>query len=440
MAAPSTAPSASAFARTNFQEPPAQAGLGSAAGKAQSPGSRGPTAAGPVANAPPGWSLEQIEGVTLAFNPVLRQALAQIDSAVGDARQAGLYPNPRFDTNNPEVFAGAASSYNAGFMQDIVVKGKLRLDRSAANSIVRQKEYGFLQNRFALLQAVRQQFYTVLAAQRRVQVLAEQRGIMDAAYNAAECRRQSTEGTLSEVLLAQTELQRAEIALQNGITTLDAERRQLAAIIGRPDLMIGRVVAQLDSGFPDFNENGLRDFVVSQNTQVQIARLEIERNEVLLRRARVEPYPNVTVGPTYANNLAIAPNTQQFWFTVQFDIPTWNRNQGNIDSARADIQDALASLGMLQNDLLRQVEDALGRYRAARQSEERIRTSILPTALRAQQLAKNGYEQGVLDFATFLQAQMSLQEASLSYIDALEDVWTIATEIANLYQLERFPY
>jgi cobalt-zinc-cadmium efflux system outer membrane protein len=314
------------------------------------------------------------------------------------------------------------------------------LDRAAANEIVRQREYAFLQNRFALLMAMRQQFYTVLAAQRRVEVLRELRDIMAAAVRAAERRRQATEGTLPEVLLAQTELQRAEIGLQNGLTTLDAERRQLAAIVGRPDITFDRVAAPLDSGFPDFNENGLRDFVVTQNTQVQIARLEIERNEILVRRARVEPYPNVTVGPAYSNNLQLAPNTQQFWFTVQFDIPTWNRNQGNIDSSRADVQDSLAALGVLQNDLLRQVEDALGRYRAARQSEERIRREILPTAQRAQQLAKNGYEQGVLDFATFLQAQMSLSEAALSYIDALQDVWTIAAEIANLYQLERFPY
>ena len=375
----------------------------------------------------------------MAFNPALRHALVQIESAVGDARQAGLYPNPRFDTNNPEVFAGSLSSYNAGFVQPIVVKGKLRLDRAAANAVVRQKEYSLLQSRFDLLMAVRQQFYTVLAAQRRVEVLAELREIMAAAVRAAEGRRESTEGTTSEVLLRKTELQRAEIALCNGTTTLNAARRQLAAIIGRPDLTIEKVVAPLDSGFPNFDENGLRNFVVSQNAQVQIARLEIERNEVLLRRARVEPYPNVTVGPAYGNNLQRGANTQQFWWNVRFEIPAWNRNQGNIESARADIRDAHAGLGVLQNALLGRVEDALGRYRAARQSEERIRTSILPTAQRAQQLAKNGYEQGVLDFATFLRAQRSLAQAALSYVDALQTVWTTAAEIANLYQTERFP-
>ena len=112
-------------------------------------------------------------------------------------------------------------------------------------------------------------------------------------------------------------------------------------------------------------------------------------------------------------------------------MPLFNRNQGNIRSTQGDIADAVASLGVLQNELLRQVEEVLGRYRAARQSEERIRTQVLPVATRAQQLVKDGYQKGILDISTFLQAQRALSDATLSYIDALENVWTTAAEIAT---------
>jgi cobalt-zinc-cadmium efflux system outer membrane protein len=385
------------------------------------------------------WTLPQVEATTFNFNPILRRSLAQIESARGDAQQAGLYPNPTFDTNNPEVFAGPATQYNFGFQQTIVVKGKLRLDRAAANEVVRQKEHGLTQDRFAMLLAVRQQFYTVLAAQRRKEMLGQIREIAAASVRAAQARVDAGEGTLSEVLLLQTELARTEIALQTSQTILLAERRQLAAIMGRPDLSIEQVSGQLTFGFPDFDENYLREFVVSQNAQVQIARREIERNQILLRRARVEPYPNLHGGPAYANNLTTVPGSQQFWFNIQFDMPLWNRNQGNIRSTEADVADAIASLGILQNDLLRQVEDVLGRYRSARQSEERIRTQVLPTATRAQLLVKDGFQKGILDISTFLQAQRALSDATLSYIDALESVWTTSAEIASLLQLDRFP-
>ena len=165
--------------------------------------------------------MQRAEATTIDFNPILRRSLARIDSARGDAQQAGLYPNPSFDTNNPEVFAGPATQYNVGFQQTIVVKGKLRLERAAANEVVRQSEHGLTQDRFELLLTVRQQFYTVLAAQRRNQMLRQIREIAAASVRAAQARFDAGEGTLSEVLLLQTELARTEISLQTAQTILD---------------------------------------------------------------------------------------------------------------------------------------------------------------------------------------------------------------------------
>ncbi len=386
-----------------------------------------------------GFTLSQAVSLAMQYNPIMQRSVARIDSAQGDALQAGLYPNPRFDTNNPQVFAGKSTSLNYGFIQELPVKGKLRLDKAAANQVVRQKEHGLVQDRHAMLMAIRQQFYAVLAAQRRVEVLTGIQEIAAAAVRAAEGRVQATEGTLPEVLLVQTELQRAQIALRNAQTNLEAGRRQLTSIIGRPDLTVDRVSGELGSGFPEFDPDYLRRYVVNENIQVQIARREIDRNQILLRRARVEPYPNPTLGPASVYTIPQSQNGQQFWFNVYFDIPTWNRNQGGIQAAQANITDATASLGILQNDLIRQAEDALGRYRQARQTEERYRTQILPTATRAAQLVKDGYQKGVLDISTYLQAQRALSDASSSYLDALQSVWSTGAEIANLLQLERFP-
>jgi cobalt-zinc-cadmium efflux system outer membrane protein len=385
------------------------------------------------------WTLAQAELVALQFNPIMQRSLAQIESARGLARQASLYPNPRMDSNNPEVFAGQNSQYNVGFMQDIVVKGKLRLDRAAANEVVTQRQHGLTVDRFTLLLAVRQQFYTVLAEQRRVEVLDQIRELIAASVRAAEGRVQAGVGTTSEVLLLRTQLQRAEVALANARTTLEADRRQLSAIIGRPDLRVDMALGDLAAGFPDFDADFLRNFVVTENAQVQVARREIERMEFLLRRARVEPYPNVRVGPAYANNLQTAPGTQQFWLTMQFDIPVWNRNQGNIMAAQANLADAIASLGVLQNDLLAQVEDVFGRYIAARQLEQKLRTEILPTTTEALRLVQAGYRAGEFDISRLLQSQRDFSETSLNYVDALESLWTTAAEISRLLQLDRFP-
>ena len=152
---------------------------------------------------------------------------------------------------------------------------------------------------------------------------------------------------------------------------------------------------------------------------------------------QVEPYPNPTLGPT----AAWGPTTQptQFWLTFVFDIPVWNFNQGGRRAAAANIRDAQASLNMLQNDLLRQAADAYSRYRGAREVAERYGRDILPIAIRNQELNREAYEKREFELARFLQAQRMLTETYLEYVNALEQLWDSAAEVANLLQMEQFP-
>jgi hypothetical protein len=79
---------------------------------------------GPAAEPLPKATLADLEDLTDRVNPVLRRDQAMIAAARGNAVQAGLFPNPRFDTNNPQVFNGRQSLYNVGFQQEIPVMGK----------------------------------------------------------------------------------------------------------------------------------------------------------------------------------------------------------------------------------------------------------------------------------------------------------------------------
>ncbi len=393
----------------------------------------------PQGMVPGAWPLPRAVAVAMQSNPVLRLAGARIESAQGDALQAGLYPNPRWDTNNPEVFAGAFSNYNAGFQQRIVVKGKLRMDVAAAKEVVRQKQLGMVQDRFDLLTDIRQQFYNVLALQRQLEISSEVLAITAASVQAAQGRVRATEGTVSEVLLLQTEYQRAEISLRNAQVDLSAGLRQLAAIIGRPDIRIPAVEGELISNFPEFDREALRGFVVSMNAQVQIARRDIQRNEILLRRAG----PRCILTSRWVRHISTRsrqrPAASNTGLISLFRFPLGIAIRATFNPARGDVTDAHASLGVLQNDLLKQVDDALGRYQAARRTEERYRTQLLPTARRSADLLRDGYQKGIVPIATYLQAQRALIDASSQYIDAVKEVWKTAAELANLAQREQFP-
>ncbi|HEV3024172.1 MAG TPA: TolC family protein, partial [Pirellulales bacterium] len=202
-------------------------------------------------------------------------------------------------------------------------------------------------------------------------------------------------------------------------------------------LPISQLRGELAGPAPSFDDAYVRQFVAERNVDVLNARTEVSRGRILQRRAEIEPIPNLYTGPA----TAWFPSAQgtQFWYNLQFNIPVWDRNQGNIRSARAYVGDAAAAVQVTQNGLIFQAADVLSRHRAAVQRAQRIEGAILPTARRNQQLVERGYRAGLFDVTRVLQAQRALFEANDDYIDALQEVWSTAADLGNLLQLERFP-
>ena len=394
-----------------------------------------PMPAPPIPDRP--LTLDDLEQLARAHNPILVRDQARIESARGQALQAGLYPNPRFDTNNPEVIAGSNSTYNVGFMQEIVVKGKLRLDAAAAEEAVRQAELSFQQNRLDLLTNVRRQYYTVLGDRRQVEVLTELARIVREAAETGKKLEKAQETSKIDTLLLQVDAQQVAASLRQAELNYATDRKQLAAIVGVPAMERAEVVGDLAAHRPNFDEELLRRYAVTGSTLVRVAEAEIARRRLLLRRAEVEPYPNLTVGPAY--QFGPAEGSRQFWLTVTFPIPAWDRNQGNIQAAAANVRDAEAGLRVLQNDQLSRVADALGKYLAARALVERYEAEIMPNVRQAQALAAEGYAKGVFEFARYLQAQRTVVETNRGYTDALNSLWSAAVDLAGLLQLEHMP-
>lgn len=390
-----------------------------------------------ASDARPQLTLPYLTRLAVENHPLLQRDLARVTSAAGQTLQKGLYPNPRWDSNNPQVFNGKQSAFNAGIQQEIVVKGKLRLDRAVALRVQQQSEKVLIQDKYGLLTAVRSQFFTALAAQTRVGVLQRLSVVTDASVKTGEQRVKATIADRQELLLLQIDDNRVGAALANAGRVLEGERQQLAAIVGFPGLVNENVVGSLGTKPPLFDEPFMERFVTSENVQVQIARLDIEKNRLLLQRAEAEPYPNVSLGPAY--NYSLTKGNEQFWFNIIFPIPVSNRNQGNIRSARANVLDSTATLGTVQLDLLRQLADAFSTHQGALQQAEEFKIHIIPDARETLRLAKSGYDAGVLEFSVYLQAQRTLIDATQDYVDVLEKVWTTASTMAGLLQMDKFP-
>lgn len=393
----------------------------------------------PVAMAEPepdSLSLADLLAIAEQNSPVLSQAAAEIEMAQGRTRQEGLYPNPVVQGGGMQL-GGSESQYYAQLSQEIVTHHKLRLSQAAAGQQVTQAELRFIRARFELLTKVRKGYAAVVAADKRALVLTKLVELARKSQQAAERLFQAGEGARPDAILFDIELEKAEVALENAEVAAAGARRQLSAILGVRDLQLHQLTGEIATSFQRLADEIVVDGYVPQNADVRLAEVEVERTRLVARRAEVEPRPNVTVTAGYMQQVTGVQNMAILNFSMP--IPTWNRNQGNIRAARADIGRAMESVRQSQNDVARQMADAITRFRVAQQQVARYEKRIIPKARDGVRLIQQGFDTGQFDFQRLLQAQRSLVEADLGYIGALIEQWNAAAELAGLAQVEIFP-
>jgi cobalt-zinc-cadmium efflux system outer membrane protein len=390
----------------------------------------------PTAELPSPRTLAEFVLLAERSHPQLVAARAAIEAARGQAVQARLYPNPVLGGASPPI-AGPESQWNGFVTQDLVTAGKLRLSQQAALRKVQQAEYDLIRARFDVLRDVRQTYYALLVSQRRVEIYQLLFDIAKRSYDIGMALAEAGEGTKADVLFWSIERDRAEVRLINSSVYVETGRRQLAAAIGLPRADVGAIEADLFQKIPWFDLKTLQEEIVRANAKPRAAEAKIAQAQWALERAVVQPIPNLNVLGGYQRQ--VGPAQEQGLVQVLMQVPIFDRNQGNIRTARADIASSRADLHMIELDLATQAAQAVASYRVAQRQADWYEQSILPKARETLELTQQLYARGEVTFLSLLQAQKILTETELAFVEAQADRWTGAVAIADLLQLEQFP-
>lgn len=386
--------------------------------------------------------LDDLIGISLENNPTLRQAGFDIEAAQGRSVQAGLYPNPTVQVIGEQLGGQTATGGVVSaplITQEIVTAGKLRLSRSVSQREVDQATLALLRQRYALFTTVRQGYFEVLANQRRVEVLTDLEKLAKQSYDNATKFLGAGEASKPDVLQFEVELDRLQTDQEAARRELAASWRRLAASMGVPRLPQQPLLGSLEATVPDYDFDRAAAQMIDVHPEVRSAQVGITRAQLALRRAEVERIPNVTVGAGYSNDDTLQPRQNEWRFEVGVPIPLFNRNQGNIRAAQAELGRATLEVSRVQNDLSNRLATAFGQYSAAKQRAERYQKSILPKAKESYRLTLAAFRGGQFEYLRVLQAQRAIGEANLSYIQALSEQWRAASEIAGFMQEEHWP-
>jgi outer membrane protein, heavy metal efflux system len=379
-------------------------------------------------------TLEELQQMALQKNPTFGQSAANIQAAEGRKKQSGLYPNPIVGYQGEQIRGGSFHGGEQGFFvqQDIVLGGKLGLNRKIFDQELKQAETEAEEQRIRVITNVRMSYIQALAAQ---QTLVLRHNLSKLADDAVETSRQLTnvgQADTPDVLESEVEAQQAELAVTMAEQNQQRVWKALAAVVGNPRLPLTRVEGKLEDT-PSVNPDELVEKSVEESPAVRIAELGVKRAEAAFARARRESIPDLQLRGGMQQNGEMLPDGRsvglQGFADLGVRIPIFNRNQGNVAIAKADAERAKREVERVKLVLRERAASAVQNYAFSQTAVDRYKNQMIPRAQRAYELYAKKYQEMAAAYPQVLIAQRTLIQLEVSYVTALE---TFATSSVSL--------
>lgn len=374
---------------------------------------------------------ESLEARALENNPAVSQATARVQALRGKWLQVGLPPNPTVGYVAGEIGNEGGAGQQGGFVgQQFITGKKLSRSRAVVSAEITRAEQELAAVQRRVQTDVRRSYFDALLAQRRVSLADELVRVTSEAVTASKALVEAKEVPLAGLLQTEVQQQDATLLLQTAQNRLAQAWRNLAAVVGEPGLTIRPLSGDVDKlpAMLAWEKQLVR--LQSQSPEVAAAMAEVERARRALSRARVEAVPNINTQVSVQYDDA----TQDTIAGVQVGVPLpiWNRNQGGIRQAKAEICEALRNADRVELDLHRRLADAFRQYSDAHATAQAYADGILPRSAQTLELVRSAFDQGELGYLELLTAQRTYSQTNLSYLDALSVLWSSYVQIDGL--------
>jgi cobalt-zinc-cadmium efflux system outer membrane protein len=274
--------------------------------------------------------------------------------------------------------------------------------------------------RYRVLTEVRLSFYDALVAQERINVTRSLVEISERAVETADLYLKRAEGNRVDLLQSRVEAGSVRILFENSQNDLTAAWRKLAAAVGVAEIRPSTLAGDLRASIPEIEFEESLERLRSESPEMARAEARVERESLNLRRACAERVPNLNVEASMQYDNATLDNMAGVQAGIP--LPIWNRNQGGIRRARAELVAAESDVRRVELDLSRRLAAAFQRYQNAKQQVQTYERDILPDAKASLDLVNAGYREGEFGYLALLTSQRTFFQTNLSYLDALREL------------------
>jgi cobalt-zinc-cadmium efflux system outer membrane protein len=370
------------------------------------------------------FTLDAILELAEQRNPSLAASLASVQASRGEALTARAYPNPtttvtggRGETRGltPEL---ARHEYQATFLQPLEWPFKRESRILAAQARVETARLDVVGFRLLLRAEVKEAFYRVLLAQRRVDLAVQNLETVKDLNRSVEVRVRTGESAAFELVKADVELLKAQKEVDRSRSQVGLARTALNALLGNTLPRTFRLAGEFAPlmVWPDLEV--LIEKAMEAHPLVSRQRQEVERWRYQLSFERQARVPDLGFGGLYVREI----DKETFNAVVSLPIPLWDRRAGQIATAIAEGRRAEAELNRSRSELTRAIAREYQNFRIAADQLKVFETGLLKQAAEALRIAQISFRQGASGLLDFLDAQRVQLTTLQEYYGALFDL------------------
>jgi cobalt-zinc-cadmium efflux system outer membrane protein len=366
-------------------------------------------------------SLDEAYQIALNNNLYLQAERERTVVAEAGILKAKALPNPKVVSDN----GVAEKTYRAGIEQTILLGGKIKKRVSVAKSQKKLTESEVAAKELDLKQNVRRTYTHLYVAQQRQTSLEEIHQLTQKLLTSSQKMEKAGDAPQLDVLQASIVDKMAENELQSNSFELKNLWEQLKTLLNEDISTTTILEKPLLQKLAD-NVEGLIQSAFSERPELSSLKImsEIEKYKIDLYKSERIPNLSLTIGPDKV--IGSSPN---IFGIASFDIPLFNRQQGNIQEANAQGKLYSIMLAAKQQEITQEVKTSFNRLNQAMLKINNYENDLLPASAKITDKSIYGYERGAASILTALNAQQSFVNMKLAYLQSLEDYQNAVTDL-----------
>jgi cobalt-zinc-cadmium efflux system outer membrane protein len=365
-------------------------------------------------------TLEQVLDLAHRANPTLLSAAQHLAAVHAQEITAGLRQNPSAIVGGQMLTLPAGNPdgpdfINAG-VQRLFERGNkraLRLDTARSTTALTGFQLDDQRRQTDL--AIRQAFSRMLYAQDALAISRENLddyrktvGLMKFRLDAGDIDQTDFDRVELQLAGFESDMDNAQLTLRQGSIVL----QMLSGIATPADSFA--ISGTLDPPPVTTTLDTLRSAALANRPDLKAARAQVQVNAATVKLA----IANGTADPTAEVEYERSGNANTIGGNVNIPLRIFDRNQGEKERARYELDSSRLALTAAQNQVLSDVDSAWAAYQAAQSQSERYRSKYLAEAAHVRDNLEFSYRNGNTTLLDYLSALSDYRQVNLASLNA----------------------